>query len=120
GVGKSTLLLNVASLAASAGRTVLYVSAEESPAQIRLRAERIGALRPRLLLAAETDLSTVLGHIEQSDPDLLVIDSVQTISSDQVDGSAGGVSQVREVSASIIRAAKSKDLATVLVGHVTK
>ena len=120
GVGKSTLLLDVASRAASSGRTVLYVTGEESTAQVRLRAERIGALRPRLLLAAETDLATVLGHVEQCAPDLLVVDSVQTIASDAIGGTAGNVNQVREVAASLIRAAKARSMATVLVGHVTK
>ena len=120
GVGKSTLLLDVASRAASHGQRVLYVTGEESAAQVRLRAERIGALRPRLLLAAETDLATVLGHVEAVAPDLLVVDSVQTIASDAVEGSAGGVSQVREVAASLIRVAKARAMATVLIGHVTK
>jgi DNA repair protein RadA/Sms len=120
GVGKSTLLLDVASRAASSARTVLYVTGEESAAQVRMRAERIGALRPRLLLAAETDLATVLGHIEAVGPDLLVVDSVQTIASDAVDGSPGNVSQVREVAASLIRVAKARSMATLLVGHVTK
>jgi DNA repair protein RadA/Sms len=120
GVGKSTLLLDVASRAASSARTVLYVTGEESAAQVRMRAERIGALRPRLLLAAETDLATVLGHVEANSPDLLVVDSVQTIASDAVDGTAGNVTQVREVAASLIRVAKTRGMATVLVGHVTK
>lgn len=120
GVGKSTLLLDVASRTASHGRTVLYVTAEESAAQVRLRAERIGALRPRLLLAAETDLATVLGHVEETAPDLLIVDSVQTVASDAVDGTAGNVGQVREVTASLIRAAKARSMACVLVGHVTK
>jgi DNA repair protein RadA/Sms len=120
GVGKSTLLLEVASRAASSRRRVLYVTGEESAAQVRLRAERIGALRPRLMLAAETDLATVLGHVEQVQPDLLVVDSVQTIASDAVEGSAGNVSQVREVAASLIRVAKERAMATMLVGHVTK
>jgi DNA repair protein RadA/Sms len=120
GIGKSTLLLDVASRAASHGRTVLYVTGEESAAQVRMRAERIGALRPRLLLAAENDLGTVLGHVEACSPGLLVVDSVQTISSDQVDGAAGGVTQVREVAAALIRASKARNMATVLVGHVTK
>jgi DNA repair protein RadA/Sms len=120
GVGKSTLLLDVASRAASTGRTVLYVTGEESAAQVRLRAERIGALRPRLLLAAETDLSTVLGHVEAVGPDLLIVDSVQTVASDAVDGTAGNVTQVREVAASLIRVAKARGMATLLVGHVTK
>jgi DNA repair protein RadA/Sms len=120
GVGKSTLLLDVASRAASHGRRVLYVTGEESAAQVRMRAERIGALRPRLLLAAETDLATVLGHVEAVAPDLLVVDSVQTIASDAIEGSAGGVSQVREVAGSLIKAAKQRGMATLLVGHVTK
>ncbi len=120
GVGKSTLLLDVASRAASSARTVLYVTGEESAAQVRLRAERIGALRPRLLLAAETDLATVLGHVETVRPDLLVVDSVQTIASDSVEGAPGNVSQVREVAASLIRVAKARSMATLLVGHVTK
>jgi DNA repair protein RadA/Sms len=120
GVGKSTLLLDVASRAAQQGRTVLYVTGEESAAQVRLRAERIGALRPRLLLAAETDLGTVLGHVEQVGPDLLVVDSVQTVGSAEVDGAPGNVSQVREVAAALIRVAKARGIATLLVGHVTK
>lgn len=120
GVGKSTLLLDVASRAAQHTRTVLYVTGEESAAQVRLRAERIGALRPRLFLAAETDLATVLGQVAKVAPDLLVVDSVQTISSGQVDGAAGNVSQVREVAAALIRLAKERNMATLLVGHVTK
>ena len=122
GVGKSTLLLDVASRVAhgSGSGRVLYVTGEESTGQVRLRAERIGALDPHLLLAAETDLGTVLGHIAQVDPVLLVLDSVQTIASSAVDGTAGGVSQVREVAAALIAAAKERDLPVVLVGHVTK
>ncbi len=120
GVGKSTLLLDVAAQAASAGRTVLYVTGEESASQVRLRAERVGAMHPRLLLAAETDLATVLGHVDQVAPELLVVDSVQTITSSQVEGQAGNVSQVREVAAALIRVAKEREMATLLVGHVTK
>ncbi|NKX92384.1 DNA repair protein RadA [Sanguibacter hominis ATCC BAA-789] len=120
GVGKSTLLLDVASIAAASGRTVLYVTGEESAGQVRLRAERIGALDPNLLLAAETDLGTVLGHIEATDPYLLVLDSVQTIASAQVEGGPGGVAQVKEVAGAIIAAAKGRDMPVLLVGHVTK
>ena len=119
GVGKSTLLLEVARHYA-AGGTALVVTGEESAAQVRLRAERIGALHPRLYLAAETDLAAVLGHVETVDPGLLVVDSVQTIASPAADGSAGGVTQVRAVAAALIAAAKSRNMATVLVGHVTK
>ena len=120
GIGKSTLLLDVAAQVAQAGGTVLYVSGEESAAQVRVRAERIGAIADRLYLASETDLSTLLGQVEAVKPDLLVVDSVQTISSVEVDGSAGNVSQVREVAASVIAAAKRRHMATLLVGHVTK
>lgn len=120
GVGKSTLLLDVAARSAAAGTRVLYVTGEESAAQVRLRAQRIDALQDDLLLAAEGDLAAVLGHVEASDPGLLVLDSVQTIASHQVEGSAGGVAQVRQVAAAIIRVAKERHLPVVLVGHVTK
>ena len=120
GVGKSTLLLEVAARWARADHTTLYVSGEESAAQIRLRAERTGAVADQLYLAAETDLGTVLGHIEQTNPSLLVVDSVQTIGTAEADGSAGGVSQVREVTAALVRVAKRRGMAVVIVGHVTK
>ncbi|HLS63561.1 MAG TPA: DNA repair protein RadA [Ruania sp.] len=120
GVGKSTLVLDVAARAAAAGQRVLYVTGEESASQVRMRAERIGALQDGLLLAAETDLATVLGHVQHSDPDLLILDSVQTIGSADVDGTPGGVSQVREVAAAVIGAAKRSAMPVVLVGHVTK
>jgi DNA repair protein RadA/Sms len=122
GIGKSTLLLDVAARAArqGEGRTVLYITGEESAAQVRMRAERIEAMAASLFLASETDLATVLGQIEAVQPDLLVIDSVQTIASGEVEGAAGNVSQVREVAASVIQVAKSRGIATLLVGHVTK
>ena len=120
GVGKSTLLLEVCSWTARQGTTVLYVTGEESAAQVRLRAERVDALCDQLLLTAETDLGVVLGTIDQVKPDLLVIDSVQTLASADVDGAPGGVAQVREVAAAIIRTAKDHAIPTVLVGHVTK
>ncbi len=120
GIGKSTLLLDVAGRAAALGQTVLYITGEESAGQVRLRAERIGAMHSRLLLAAQNDLGTVLGHIAQSAPDLLVIDSVQTLASTSVEGSAGGVAQVKEVAAALIAVAKARDLPVLLVGHVTK
>lgn len=120
GVGKSTLLLDVAARTARAGATVLYVSGEESAGQIRLRAERIGALEPGVLLAAETDLGAVLAHIEATDPDLVIVDSIQTIGSAAIEGTPGGVSQVREVASALIQAAKLGGCPMVLVGHVTK
>lgn len=120
GVGKSTLLLEVASRAASAGQRVLYVSAEESVSQVRLRAERTHALHPSLYLAAETDLATILGQIDQVRPQLVIVDSVQTVSSSLTDGLAGGPSQVREVASTLIRVSKDRNLPVLLVGHVTK
>ncbi len=120
GVGKSTLLLEVAARAARRGTRVLYVSAEESAGQVRLRAERTGALEDELYLAAETDLATILGQIDAVRPELLMVDSVQTVSSAQSDGAAGQPAQVREVAGTLIRVAKERNLPVVLVGHVTK
>jgi DNA repair protein RadA/Sms len=120
GVGKSTLLLAAASGSATVGHRSLYITGEESATQVRLRADRVGALRPNLLLAAENDLNAIVGHIEAVDPSLLVVDSVQAVSSADVDGTAGGVTQVREVAAALIRVAKQRGMATILVGHVTK
>jgi DNA repair protein RadA/Sms len=120
GVGKSTLLLEVGSWTARQGAQVLYVTGEESAAQVRLRAERVDALSETLLLTAETDLGVVLGTIDQVKPSLLIIDSVQTLASADVAGAPGGVAQVREVAAAVIRAAKDHAIPTVLVGHVTK
>ncbi|TFD23158.1 MULTISPECIES: DNA repair protein RadA [Cryobacterium] len=120
GVGKSTLLLEVASKAAAAKSRVLYVSAEESVSQVRLRAERTNALEPELYIAAETDLGVILGQIDAVKPDLIIIDSVQTVSSALSDGSPGMPSQVREVASTLIRVAKDRNLPVLLVGHVTK
>jgi DNA repair protein RadA/Sms len=120
GVGKSTLLLDVAGRVASTGARVLYVSAEESASQVRLRAGRTNTLIDTLFIAAETDLSTVLGHIDQVQPALVIVDSVQTIASDTIDGLAGGVAQVKEVAATLVRVAKERNLPIIVVGHVTK
>ncbi|NEM92011.1 DNA repair protein RadA [Galbitalea soli] len=120
GVGKSTLLLEVASRAASSGQRVLYVSAEESVNQVRMRAARTGALQPSLCLAAEVDLAVILGQIDEVAPQLVIVDSVQTVSSSLIDGLAGGPAQVREVAATLIRVAKDRGLPVLLVGHVTK
>jgi len=120
GVGKSTLLLEVASRAAQGGAKVLYVSAEESVSQVRLRASRTGALNDNLFLAAETDLATIIGQVDAVDPALLIVDSVQTVASSTVEGLAGGPSQVREVASVLIRVAKERALPILLVGHVTK
>ncbi|MDN5761831.1 MAG: DNA repair protein RadA [Microlunatus sp.] len=120
GVGKSTLLLEVAAQWAKAGRTTLYVTGEESAAQVRLRAGRTDALADQLYLAAETDLGTVLGHVEEVRPSLLVVDSVQTVGTAEADGSPGGVTQVREVTGALVRMAKQRGMAVIIIGHVTK
>jgi DNA repair protein RadA/Sms len=119
GVGKSTLLLEACAQAAGNGR-VLYVTGEEPAAQVRLRADRIGAVHPELFLAAENSLPAVLGHVEAVQPELLVVDSVQTISAPGLEGTAGGVGQVRAVAAALAVVAKQRMMTTVLVGHVTK
>lgn len=120
GAGKSTLLLQAAQALAQAGRTVLYISAEESPGQVRLRAERLDALEERLLLASETEIPAVLDLVEASEPDLLVLDSIQTVAHPDVSGTAGGVGQIRECAAAVVSVAKRRGMACVLVGHVTK
>lgn len=120
GVGKSTLLLEVAARVAATGARVLYVSAEESAAQVRLRAERTGALHDSLYLASETDLATILGQVDAVAPALLIVDSVQTVSSALSDGAPGQPAQVREVAGTLIRVAKDRALPVLLVGHVTK
>ncbi|HMA46802.1 MAG TPA: DNA repair protein RadA [Frankiaceae bacterium] len=120
GVGKSTLLLEVAARCAGGGCRALVVTGEESPAQVRLRAGRTGALHPDLWLAAETDLAAVIAHVDAVGPQVLVVDSVQTIASPDVDSAAGGVTQVREVAAALTRVAKERSITTILVGHVTK
>ena len=120
GVGKSTLLLEVAAQTARYGRRALYVTGEESASQVRLRADRTNAIQDELYLAAETDLGAVLTHIEESRPELIVVDSVQTIGASGVEGVPGGVTQVREVAAALIRVAKTRNITTVVVGHVTK
>ncbi|QKG22800.1 DNA repair protein RadA [Actinomadura verrucosospora] len=128
GIGKSTLLLEVAALASTPpeiprgapAKRVLYVTGEESAEQVRLRADRVGAITDHLYLAAETELSAVLGHVDTVEPALLVVDSIQTIGTSEVDGAPGGVTQIREVAANLIRIAKERGITVVLVGHVTK
>jgi DNA repair protein RadA/Sms len=120
GIGKSTLLLQVAGLLAARGRPVLYITGEESAAQVRGRAERIGAVVDGLQLAATTELETALAAIEAAAPALAVVDSVQTMTSAELAGPAGSVGQVREVAARLAEAAKSSDTSIALVGHVTK
>jgi DNA repair protein RadA/Sms len=129
GVGKSTLLLEVVRQWVQQDRVqqdrvqsgkALYVTGEESAGQVRLRAERTSAVHERVYLAAETDLATVLGHVEQVQPELLIVDSVQTMLAGDVDGVPGGVTQVRAVTAALTSLAKARGLPIILVGHVTK
>lgn len=120
GVGKSTLLLEVANSFASTAGRALVITGEESAAQVRLRAERIGALNEQVFLAAETELGALIAHVDAVKPRLLIVDSIQTISSSGIDGSPGGVTQVRAVTAALIACAKERGIATVIVGHVTK
>jgi DNA repair protein RadA/Sms len=120
GIGKSTLLLQVAALLAARGLSVLYVTGEESAAQVRGRAERVGAVVDNLQLAATTELETALAAIEAARPALAVVDSVQTLTSGELAGPAGSVGQVREVAARLAEAAKGGETCVALVGHVTK
>ena len=121
GVGKSTLLLEVAyQWAAESGTPALYVTGEESAGQVRLRAERTGNLHERMFLAAESDLGAILGHVDAVAPGVLIVDSVQTMASPQAEGVPGGVTQVRAVTAGLVALAKERGLPIVLVGHVTK
>lgn len=120
GIGKSTLLLQVAAAVSGRGRKVLYVSGEESKPQIRLRAERLGALRPKLWLATDSALPDLLAHVAEVEPDLLIVDSVQAVHDPAVSSAPGSVIQVRDCAHRLVQEAKARGLATVLVGHVTK
>lgn len=123
GVGKSTLLLSAAHAFAQGktkSRRVLYVSGEESSEQIGIRARRIGATAETLFIADETDLAVLLGHVEAVDPDLLIVDSVQTVASSELEGRAGGVAQVHEVTQVLTRAAKSRRMPLLLIGQSTR
>jgi len=120
GVGKSTLLLQTASALADAGRTVLYASGEESPAQLRLRGGRLGVRSPRLLVLAETDVDAIAEAARRSRFDVLIVDSIQAVRCGELASVPGSVGQVRESAARLVTLAKSTGLPVVLVGHVTK
>ncbi|MEO7127010.1 MAG: DNA repair protein RadA [Nakamurella sp.] len=121
GIGKSTLLLVAAqSWAAHGNGRALIVTGEETAAQVRLRAGRLGAVHEDLFIAAETELGAILAHIDEVAPQLLIIDSIQTIADAATDGATGGVSQVRAVAAALTAASKARSIACVMVGHVTK
>jgi DNA repair protein RadA/Sms len=120
GVGKSTLLLQTASWVAASGATVLYATAEESASQVRSRADRLGSLSPTLLLVAETTLPGLLAHLDDVRPQLLVVDSIQTLFDPSVASSPGSVTQVRGCTHRLVQEAKARGVSIALVGHVTK
>ncbi len=120
GIGKSTLLLQISALLAGMGQSILYISGEESSHQIKLRAERLGIAQPQLLILSETKLDHIIGHIERMAPQLVVVDSIQSVSTDDLESSAGSITQVRECTAALVRQAKSLGVPMFLVGHVTK
>jgi DNA repair protein RadA/Sms len=120
GAGKSTLCCAIADKFARTGRTALYVTGEESAEQVSMRARRIGANADTLLVAAETDLSAVLAHIEEASPDLVIVDSLQTIASPHLEGRAGSLTQTMEVATVLTRTAKARKTAVIFIGQVTK
>ena len=120
GIGKSTLTLQLANGLAASGRSVLVISGEESASQVRLRAERLGTLRPKVWLAAEHELDQVLAQVRELEPDVVVLDSIQTVSGRDLAGPPGSVHQVAGCAARLAAEAKSRDMPTILVGHVTK
>ena len=120
GIGKSTLLLQALAGLAKSGLRCLYVTAEESAQQVRLRAERLGTLPPNLWLVSDTALPHVLGHIASVQPDVVAIDSIQTVYEPSLSSAPGSVAQVRECAHRLVRVSKERAMASILVGHVTK
>jgi len=120
GIGKSTIVTSALGNLAAAGSKSLYVSGEESAAQVRLRAERLGPAALQVPIVAETDLEAVIATIEAERPDVCVVDSVQVLHSPDLTGAPGSVGQVREVAGRLMRVAKERGVAVILVGHVTK
>jgi DNA repair protein RadA/Sms len=120
GIGKSTLLLQMSGAVAGAGSTVLYVSGEESPGQLRMRADRLGIESKTIMVLCETDVSRVIEEAAARAPGIVVLDSIQTVYHPDVTGSPGSVSQVRESAARLVRLAKENGIPVFLVGHVTK
>jgi len=120
GVGKSSLTLAVCAYIANNGRRVLYVTGEESSRQIRMRAERLNALADELFICSENNLERIVKHVEKVQPELLIVDSIQTIYKSDIESAPGSVSQVRECSAALMRLAKSHGVTTFIIGHVTK
>ena len=118
GIGKSTLLLqNILSIR---NKKILYISGEESASQLRLRADRLGKVADNTLILCETRLDNIFTQIENVNPQIVVVDSIQTIASEQVESAAGSVSQVRECAAALLRYAKESNVPVILVGHINK
>jgi DNA repair protein RadA/Sms len=120
GMGKSTLVLQALGAIAARGTRCLLVSAEESAAQVRLRADRLGTLAPELLVVADTSLPAIAAHVATLQPEVLAIDSIQAVNDPDAPGAPGSVAQVRDCAHRIVRLAKDHGVATMLVGHVTK
>jgi DNA repair protein RadA/Sms len=120
GIGKSTLLLQASAQLAEGPKPVLYISGEESVHQIKMRADRLGLQQAGLYVVSEVSLDQIIGHIEQLGPRLVVVDSIQAISSDELESSAGTVSQVKACATTLLRLAKANGIPMLLVGHVTK
>ena len=120
GIGKSTLLLQMCRELSGNDGSVMYVSGEESLRQIKLRADRIGSFSDTLKLLCETDIDEIVAQTEEMKPDVLVIDSIQTMCKADVESAAGSVSQVREITQVLLRLAKEKNIAVFIIGHVTK
>lgn len=118
GIGKSTLVLQ--NLLSIKSKTILYVSGEESATQLKLRADRIGRGSDNCFIVCETSLENIFSHIEELNPGILVVDSIQTIASDALESAAGSVSQVRECAARLLAYAKSSGVPVLLIGHITK
>ncbi len=118
GIGKSTLVLqNILSIKT---KTILYISGEESASQLKLRADRIGRLSDNCFIVCETSLDNIFEHIETVQPQIVIVDSIQTIASDSIESSAGSVSQVRECSAQLLKYAKESGVPVILIGHINK
>lgn len=120
GIGKSTLLLQVCQKLSSMNKKILYISGEESLKQIKLRANRMGDFTENLYLLCETNLELIRGVIERQNPDMVVIDSIQTMYNEEIGSAPGSVSQVRESTNILMRLAKGMNVAIFIVGHVTK
>jgi DNA repair protein RadA/Sms len=120
GIGKSTLLLQASAQLAEGPKPVLYISGEESVHQIKMRADRLGLQQAGLYVVSEVSLDQIIGHIEQLDPRLVIVDSIQAISSEELESSAGTVSQVKACATALLRLAKANGIPMFLVGHVTK